>query len=228
MVWSRQGHYRLEWKRSRRLFHVWSRRGFAVFAKARHGSHLPSTSSCRGWLRILLETAASHTLQRTELLWWVRQRRCHDECRRELAVFVPDPEAGRKETKQVRPEIELFFSHHTHSHSPGASSPSIVIDIESTYLIHDKINPRPSLFSRCRLFIDNPSFSAAYSLGFRSHCLPLHLHLAAKWIGSSIGILSLSWWCFSRLFNFAFRDCIRKKSWANWRISSDDGDKDAQ
>ena len=41
------------------------------------------------WLRVLCQAPTGDTVLRTQLLRRVRQRRGHDECRRDANVFVP-------------------------------------------------------------------------------------------------------------------------------------------
>lgn len=46
-----------------------------VLGQARFRSDLPRASSRRGWLRVLRQTPAGHTLLSAQLLWRIRQRR---------------------------------------------------------------------------------------------------------------------------------------------------------
>ena len=50
---------------------------------------MPCPSSRRGWLWVFLEETTCNTVQRSELLWRIRQCWCDDECWWELALFVP-------------------------------------------------------------------------------------------------------------------------------------------
>mmetsp|Transcript_339 Transcript_339/g.792 ORF Transcript_339/g.792 Transcript_339/m.792 type:complete len:211 (+) Transcript_339:1177-1809(+) len=84
-------------ERSGCLVHLRGRYRGTVPAQARSGSHLPRPSSRRGWVRILRPPSARHPLLRAELLRRVRQRRCHDERRRDAHVLLPNPQASREE-----------------------------------------------------------------------------------------------------------------------------------
>ena len=89
LVRSRQRYHRLEWEWSRCVVYIRPRCRIAFPPKTWHGFDMPCSSSCWGWVRILLQATTCDPFQCTQLLRWIRQRRRNDECWWEFTLFVP-------------------------------------------------------------------------------------------------------------------------------------------
>lgn len=87
----------LERKRAWSEFHIRLKRGVKFFEVARHRLDLSGASGGGRGLRIFRKASIGDSVQRTELLWIIRQFGGNNERRLVTDVFVPDIEVGQEE-----------------------------------------------------------------------------------------------------------------------------------